>query len=71
MMADLVRWLVEPGVPVVLVAARPAPQRHTTHAPAVLGRSDLLGVNEAHGGRCRSFAQVVGLCRSHEVGIGR
>ena len=33
--------------------------------------NDLLGVNKAHGGRCRSFTQVVGLCRSHEVGIGR
>jgi hypothetical protein len=32
---DLVRWLVEPGVPVVLVAACPAPQRHMAHAPAL------------------------------------
>jgi hypothetical protein len=32
---------------------------------------DLLGVNELHGGRCRSLAQVAGLCRSHEVGAGR
>jgi hypothetical protein len=33
--ADLVRRLVEPGVPVVLVAACLAPQRHVTHAPAL------------------------------------
>ena len=35
--ADLVRRPVEPGVPVVLGAARPAPQRHMAHAPAPLG----------------------------------
>jgi hypothetical protein len=34
--ADIVRWLVEPAVPVVRGAARPAPQRHMTHAPAAL-----------------------------------
>ena len=32
---------------------------------------DLLGVNELHGGRCRSLVQVVNLYRSHEVGAGR
>jgi hypothetical protein len=32
---------------------------------------DHLGVNELHGGRCRSLVQVVGLCRSHEVGTGQ
>lgn len=37
-MADVVRWLVEPGVPVVLVTAGPARQRHTAHAPAPLSR---------------------------------
>ena len=36
-MADRVRWLVEPGIPVVLDAACPAPQRHMAHAPATLG----------------------------------
>ena len=36
-MADLVRRLVEHGVPVVLGTARPAPQRHMAHAPAPLG----------------------------------
>ena len=33
--------------------------------------SDLLGVNDLHGGRCRSFMQVEGLSRSHAVGTGR
>ncbi len=37
-MADLVGRLVEPGVPVILVAPRPAPQRHMAHTAAVLGR---------------------------------
>jgi hypothetical protein len=36
-MADPVRWLVEPGVPVVFGAARPAPQRQMAHTAAVLG----------------------------------
>ena len=40
-------------------------ERAYTHFP------DLLGVNELHGGRCRSFVQVAGLWRSHEVGAGR
>ena len=33
--ADLVRRLVEPGVPVVLGAARPAPQRQVAHPTAL------------------------------------
>jgi len=33
--ADLVRWLVEPGVPVVLGAARAAPERDMAHAAAL------------------------------------
>ncbi len=37
LVADLVRGLVEPGVPVVPGAARPAPQRHMAHAPAAFG----------------------------------
>ena len=28
---------------------------------------DLLGVNEWHGGRCGSFAQLKELCESHQV----
>ena len=40
--ADLMRRLVEPGVPVVLGAARPAPQRHMAHAPAVSRRLRVL-----------------------------
>jgi hypothetical protein len=35
--AEVVRRLVEHGVPVVPVAARAAPQGQMTHAPAVLG----------------------------------
>jgi hypothetical protein len=35
--AGLVQGLAEPGVPVVLGAAVPAPQRHMVHAPAALG----------------------------------
>jgi hypothetical protein len=35
--ADLVRWLVEPTVSVVLVAACPVSQRHMAQAPAPLG----------------------------------
>jgi hypothetical protein len=31
---------------------------------------DLLGVNELHGGRCWSLAQVESLLWSHEVGAG-
>jgi hypothetical protein len=46
MVADLVWWLVEPSVPVVLGAARPAPQCHRTHALTGRMASDLLGVNE-------------------------
>ena len=33
--------------------------------------SDLLGVNELHGGRCWSLVQLTGLLRSYEVGTGR
>ena len=36
-MAQIMRRLVEHGVPVVLVAAHAAPQGQMTHAPAVLG----------------------------------
>jgi hypothetical protein len=35
--AEIMRRLVEHGVPVVLVAAHAAPQGQVTHAPAVLG----------------------------------
>ena len=33
--ADLMRRLIEPGIPVVLGAARPAPQRQVAHPPAL------------------------------------
>ena len=36
MMANLVWWLVEPGIPMALDAARPAPERHMAHVPAVV-----------------------------------
>ena len=36
-MAQIMRRLVEHGVPMVLVAAHAAPQGQMTHAPAVLG----------------------------------
>ncbi len=36
-MADLVRWLVEPGFPVALFAACPAPQRHVADTATVFG----------------------------------
>jgi hypothetical protein len=32
---------------------------------------DLLGVNELHGGRCQSLAQLEGLHRPDEVDVGR
>jgi hypothetical protein len=47
-MAELVRWLIEHGVPMVLGAARPALQRHMTHRPAVLGRFSGRAADARH-----------------------
>ena len=45
-MAEIMRRLVEHGVPVVLVAAHAAPQGQMTHSRAVLG-SFLCGAADA------------------------
>jgi hypothetical protein len=50
--AHLVRRLGERGVPVVLGAARSAPQRHMAHAPAAIG---CLACWAAHTRQPRDF----------------
>jgi len=40
-------------------------------SPVTARMTDLLGVNELHGGRCWSLPQVESLLWSHEVGAGR